>query len=93
MKAGEKVAVGALGLTALTIILVAASAKPARAEGLASLLGKVTDQDGQPLAGVTVSLDGVFTQTDPTGYYDLTGLVPGTYVVDFNDPGYQPVEL
>jgi hypothetical protein len=60
--------------------------------GTATLSGIVTDGDGTPLAGVTVTVAGMTTTTDAMGYYELDAITPGTYEVDFTDPGYQTVE-
>src|SRR5262245_11631738 len=51
-----------------------------------ALTGVVTDAaSGQPLGGVTVVAQGPQGEqaalTDETGQYDITGLVPGIYVV------------
>ena len=57
--------------------------------------GKVTDADnGQPVAGVTVSVKGTFsgTITDAEGYYSLPGLTAGNVMI-FSFIGYRTVEI
>jgi Carboxypeptidase regulatory-like domain len=61
--------------------------RPAEAAGSASISGQVTDHDGQPVAGVTVQVDGpgvqLDTPTDGEGRYVADGLPPGQYAVCF----------
>lgn len=65
----------------------------------ASVRGTVTDsQTGQPIPQVLVQIFPIgsrvpirSTLTDPDGFYILTGLPPGTYVIRFTASGY-PVE-
>ncbi|PFG06478.1 carboxypeptidase family protein [Bacillus sp. es.034] len=65
----------------------------------ASVRGTVTDrQTGQPISQVLVQIFPIgsrvpirSTLTDPEGFYILTGLPPGTYVIRFTASGY-PVE-
>jgi peroxiredoxin len=55
------------------------------------LAGKVTDQDGQPLAGVTVEVYGNVdgkTTTDAEGRYRVDKLVRGEVYVDLQHPDY-----
>jgi len=62
----------------------------------AIVAGPVTDSDGQPVSGVGVTAsDGTHvykttTAISPPGSYELTGMVPGSYVVGFDRFEYQP---
>lgn len=57
--------------------------------------GTVTDEAGQPLAGVTVQLkqQKKATQTDGAGRYAFSNLTPGTYVLAFSSVGYAVKEI
>ena len=53
------------------------------------------DEEGQPLAGVRVSMIQAPGQlldatTAPDGTYQFAGLAPGTYSLRFSLPGYEP---
>lgn len=69
------------------------------ADNPASVRGTVTDsQTGQPIPQVLVQIFPIGSQvpirstlTDPDGFYILTGLPPGKYVIRFSASGY-PVE-
>ncbi|MCB9759508.1 MAG: hypothetical protein H6739_06680 [Alphaproteobacteria bacterium] len=51
--------------------------------------GFVHDVDGQPLADVSVELDGLVAVTDAEGLYVLDGVTPGQdLVLEFTRPGY-----
>lgn len=58
----------------------------------ASISGSVVDQDGGPIAGVTITLSGAATATTTTGTdgtYSFTGLAPGIYTITETQPaGY-----
>lgn len=77
----------------LAAVLVFASmvlVRPAEAAGSASISGVVTDRDGQPIPGVTVSIDGpgeveADTSTDEEGRFVAEGLPAGSYAVCFWD--------
>jgi outer membrane receptor protein involved in Fe transport len=63
------------------------------------IVGKVTDEEGGPLPGVTVEISspslmgGAHTQiTTETGTYRFINLPPGTYRLVFSLPGFQKVE-
>ena len=74
------------------------SAAPAIAQGVqaGTVSGIVQSIDKLPLPGVTVtatspSLQGErFAVSDENGVYYLRGLLPGTYQVTFDIPGFQP---
>lgn len=62
----------------------------------AIVAGTVTDGDGQPVSGVGVTAsDGTHvykttTAIAPAGSFELTGMVPGSYVIGFDRFEYQP---
>ncbi len=81
----------------LTVLLVATlSAQTTRQRGV--IRGVVTDTDGEPLPGVTVTalspaLLGAMTDvTSATGVYRCPNLPPGTYSVLAEIPAFQPVK-
>ncbi len=59
-----------------------------------SVSGAVTDViTGRPISGADVALDGPVTDntsTDDQGFYSLSGLPPGQYVIDFTASLYEP---
>lgn len=60
------------------------NAKAATVRGsprVTALAGRILTVDGKPLAGVTVSIEGVKTKTDKTGQFLLTRLKPGHRVL------------
>ena len=57
---------------------------------LANLYGVVTDAEtGYPLEGVRVSINGLTTYTNGSGYYGFEELTPGSYTVTFEKEGYE----
>ena len=55
----------------------------------ASISGKVVDDNGDPISGVTIDLTGTSSAqatTAPDGTYSFTGLAPGTYTVTETQP-------
>jgi hypothetical protein len=47
-----------------------------------SISGRVTDESGSPMFGVTISAgSGLSATTDASGYYTFTGLISGTYTL------------
>jgi hypothetical protein len=74
---------------ALALTLAAGFAAVAEAAVVGEIKGRVTDERGGPLAGVTVIVTSPALQgeqaelTDGDGYYVITNLPPGTYVVRF----------
>ncbi|MCI0387323.1 MAG: carboxypeptidase-like regulatory domain-containing protein [Acidobacteria bacterium] len=65
----------------------------------ATLSGTVTDQSGAVIAGVTVTVTDTArsgtrkTVTSSDGYFTLTQLPPGRYMVRFEREGFTPTEL
>lgn len=60
-----------------------------------SIMGQVTDETGQPMAGVTVIIEGttVGTTTNAVGMYELRVKEPGKQVhLRFSSVGYMPVQ-
>lgn len=47
--------------------------------------GTVTDTDGNPIPGATVTLDGLTATTDSDGFYVFEEVQPGTYEFDIED--------
>ncbi len=57
---------------------------------LANLYGVVTDAEtGYPLEGVRVSINGLTTYTNGSGYYGFEELTPGSYTITFEKEGYE----
>ncbi len=87
-------------ITTLVILVGFASALLARTAGAQSLTGsvsgKVTDQQGAALPGVTVTLTGKMgtktATTDDKGDYRFLGLEPGPYVVKADLSSFAPKE-
>src|SRR5262245_35170335 len=73
---------------------------PASAQGVdASIVGRVTDDGGLDVPGVTVTaaspalqVGQMATVTDERGNYRLSPLPIGTYVVTYTLPGFQTVK-
>lgn len=81
----------------LCLLLVLASAAPAQ-ELTGSLRGTVTDNEGNPLPGVTITasspvLMGVLTSvTTDRGIFRFPSLPPGTYTIKAELPGFKTLE-
>jgi iron complex outermembrane receptor protein len=58
-----------------------------------TLKGKVSDLNGDPLAGASVAIAGTYNgvQTGTDGVYGLNGLKPGNYTIRFSYIGYETV--
>ncbi len=71
-------------VVALSLFLLGAGL--ALAQGTGRIEGKVTRQDGTPLAGVTVRVEDLdrAALTDASGAYVIAGVPPGTYEVTFS---------
>lgn len=83
------------GLSLLGIALIPAAVRGQSAQS-AALVGKVTDQSGGAMPGVTVTVKGpalqvphVTTTTAGDGDYRLLELPPGVYSVAFEPSGFQ----
>jgi tetratricopeptide (TPR) repeat protein len=62
------------------------------------LAGKVTDEQGKPLEGVTVKFElpgsgGTQAKTNNKGEWALGGIAPGAWHVDFDKAGYDSVRI
>ena len=63
-----------------------------------SISGRVTDNDGKPIAGAEVFFNNpllltfvpIFTVTDSSGFYEIGGLILGDYYVSFSAEGFVP---
>ncbi|MCP4583394.1 MAG: T9SS type A sorting domain-containing protein [candidate division Zixibacteria bacterium] len=55
---------------------------------LGIISGEVSDNDGDPIEGVTVSTEGATDMTGADGTYSLTGLAAGSYDVTFSHDDY-----
>ena len=82
----------------LTLLVLAALVLPGTAAAqIAGISGEVTDESGGVLPGVVVTatspaaIDVRTSVTDGQGRYTLVSLQPGTYVVEFNLPGFSTV--
>ena len=93
-----RLAVGRLRATAqsgafrLFLLLWTVRAQSIQAQGTATVRGLVADSlSGQPLAGVSVGLEGQSggTATDALGQFRLMGLAPGTHVLRTGALGYR----
>jgi hypothetical protein len=64
----------------------------AYAAGTSTISGKVTDKAAKPLSGVSVRVSSASlgvnlpAQTEANGDYKVSGLAPGTYIVEFGPP-------
>jgi len=70
----------------ITLTLLLLGAGLALAQGTGRIAGKVTRQDGTPLAGVSVRIADLDRSalTDSAGAYVIDGVPPGTYTVTFS---------
>jgi Flp pilus assembly protein TadD len=86
-------------VTALTLLLVAATASAQLWRGTGRVTGKVTDEDGRPLEGVTVRYflpaadGGDETKSNRRGDWVISGISGGTWQIDFIKEGYEPRHL
>jgi outer membrane receptor protein involved in Fe transport len=70
---------------------LASSAQTTTPTATATVTGTVTDESGAPIAGASVVLRGITTQSttsDAAGKFSVTGLTPGFYVLTATKPGY-----
>ncbi|PYU97888.1 MAG: hypothetical protein DMG26_20140, partial [Acidobacteria bacterium] len=60
-----------------------------------TIAGYVTDQSGSVVPGASVTATNILTgvaakrSTEPSGLYAFTNLIPGTYIVEVEAPGFQ----
>lgn len=86
-------------LLAIPLVVLALLAPPAGAQtGTASIRGRVTDAGGAPVSGAQVALRNPATGfsrgalSNETGFYNITGVQPGTYTLRVTRIGFSPVE-
>jgi len=79
-------------ILAACVVVFTLGASSAIAGTTGKLSGKVTDEKGQPLAGVNVRIESqrVGAVSDDKGEYYVVGVLGGTYVVRANILGYAP---
>lgn len=79
-------------LFAVVLALGVLSANRASAQGVGALSGRVTRDDGQPVAGATVRADqtGTAGTTDTNGRFRLDGISAGFHRIDVTAIGYAP---
>jgi Tfp pilus assembly protein PilF len=79
----------------LVVLLVCASVASAQSwRGMGRAAGKVMDEDGKPLEGVTVKLSlpgagGTEVKTNKKGEWQVGGIARGEWQVDFDFPPYE----
>ncbi len=78
--------------------LIASAAHAQGWRGMGRLAGKVTDEQGKPLEGVTVKFElpgsgGTQAKTNNKGEWALGGIAPGAWHVDFDKAGYDSVRI
>ena len=62
---------------------------------LGSLTGRIIDEDGNPISGVKISVEGAnvdSVKTDDNGYYTIDGIREGSYEVNISKSGYKSKE-
>ena len=79
-----------LSVSALLLLALLVFAGSVRAQ-VGEIAGRVTDIDGNPIAGAAVTLDadGFVAATDREGRFRLTGVPPGTHEILITALGYQ----
>jgi len=53
-----------------------------------NLFGTIRDEKGDPLPGVSVSMNGLETSTDSSGRYNFRDIEAGKYQITFTKEGY-----
>ncbi len=82
-------------LLAICVLLLAGTLSAQRATG--QIFGKVLDDQGAPLPGVSITAKGprlvgtATAVTDAQGAYRLFALPPGTYSIEYTLTGFQPL--
>lgn len=85
----------ATSISFLLLLSVAFSATSLYAQALSGITGTVTDSSGALVPNAKVTVTNVATQvashtvTSSSGSYTVTDLIPGTYTVQVEDPGFQ----
>ncbi len=80
-------------LISLSVLLIAALAVSAAAQGTTQIQGSAKDENGQPYAGITVILQSVDSgrkytlKTDKKGQFFSLGIQPGNYNILFQKDG------
>jgi tetratricopeptide (TPR) repeat protein len=83
-------------LTILLALVAGATAGVSQTRGTGRVAGKVTDESGKPIEGVTVrgtiAAGGtpVTTKSNSKGDWALGGIAPGTWNIDFEKEGWEP---
>jgi tetratricopeptide (TPR) repeat protein len=86
-------------LLAAAIALVTAAPVDAQGwRGMGRMAGKVTDEQGRPIEGVTIQCNlpgsgGTQAKTDKKGEWALGGIARGAWNVDFEKPGYDAAHI
>jgi hypothetical protein len=91
----------AVGFAALTLMLLTGSgadALTAQSPTLGSVAGRVVDDRGVSVPDATLTLTRTGTTVrvfrgEPSGRFQLSGLVPGEYSLLVEQVGYQPVRV
>jgi tetratricopeptide (TPR) repeat protein len=88
-----------IGVAVFGLVAVAATASAQAWRGQGQVHGKVTDEAGKPIDGVTVKLflpsanGGTDTKTNNKGEWALAGIAGGAWQVDFTKQGYEPRQI
>ena len=79
-------------MTIFIVLIILISTLPLFAGTTGKLAGKVSDQNGKPVAYVAVKIKGTDkgALTDEKGRYFLINIPPGTYTIECNPMGYHP---
>lgn len=81
---------------AAVALAVASTVATAQTRGMGRISGKITDEQGQPIEGVTVKAtiatgrEPVEVKTNRKGEWAIGGIAPGAWNVDFTKEGYEP---
>lgn len=81
-----------LGLMIAAFVVAGSAVTEAQVKGIGRLNGKVTDESGTAVDGVTIKLrqgtDTVEGKSDPKGDWVLAGVARGNWVVTFEKAGF-----
>lgn len=79
-------------LVAAALVALATSVAVAQVKGMGRLNGKVTDDGGTPVDGVSIKLrqgtDVIEAKTDPKGDWVLAGVARGNWMLSFEKDGF-----